>query len=119
MNIEFSRTYITVTREQGDSKYYGSKSKSTWGSAESGLLHAIKKQLIAMGFDVIKKRIQADGHLYGTTDTQYIRSRDFRPGSIMIYDGQYAIRDLAEDWNRDGKIILSISPMMDDRRATA
>ena len=107
MKIKFSKTYVDIIRELGDKKHYSSK--TSWGSAESALWYAIKKKLIELGYDVIKKRMQSDGHMMGDNDTQYIRSRKFIPGSIMIYDHKYAIRNLAEDWNKIGNICLAVT----------
>jgi len=115
MKIEFSKTYLKVFREPGDKKYYDSK--DAYGTAESGLLYAVKKALIAMGFDVIKLRMQFDKqhcHMMGDSQTQYIRSRKLGPGSIMIYDPNYAIRNLAKEWNKEGKITLCVSPRMEE-----
>lgn len=76
-----------------------------YGSADSRFLYHVKKALIARGHDVIKKRMWRDGHL--TADTQqYIRSRKLE-GGFMIYDPDYAIRDLTKEFNKTGHVILS------------
>jgi hypothetical protein len=109
MKIKFEQSRLVVTREATDPKFYNG-GKNSWGSAESRLLHHIKKALIAEGYDVIKKRMQKDGHLYGNEQTQYIRSRVIKKGApyFMIYDGQWAIRQLQEDWNEKGEVILLV-----------
>jgi hypothetical protein len=109
MKIKLENSSLTVTREPNDPKFYNG-GKNTWGSAESRLLYHIKKALIAAGHDVIKKRMQKDGHLYGDERTQYIRSRVIKKGVpyMMIYDGMYAIRQLQETWNEKGEVSLLV-----------
>jgi hypothetical protein len=109
MKIKLENSSLTVTREPNDPKFYNG-GKNTWGSAESRLLYHIKKALIAAGHDVIKKRMQADGHMYGNEETQYIRSRKIAKGKpyLMIYDGMWAIRQLQEPWNEHGEITLLV-----------
>ena len=41
----------------------------------------------------------------GDDDTQYIRERNYKFG---IYDGDWAIRLLHKDFNKDGYVTLSI-----------
>ena len=59
-----------------------------------------------MGHDVIKKLMWKDGHL--VDDYQYyIRSRNpFEKGSFFIYQSDYAIRQIFEPWNEQGKVKL-------------
>lgn len=99
MKFLLERGGLRVVREPGDKKYYN----------ESNLLHAIKKGLQEMGFDVIKKRMWKDGHMYGSDTTQYIRTRHkgktFKP-YFYVYDGRYAVRLLNEDWNEKGEVDL-------------
>jgi hypothetical protein len=108
MKIKLTETSLTVTAEKSDPKFYNSK--NTWGSAESRLLHYIKKALIAQGHDVIKKRMQKDGHMVGNEETQYIRSRKIQNGKpyMMIYDGMWAIRQLQEEWNDKREVTLLV-----------
>ena len=105
MKIELKTNSLVVTKDATDKKFHGG-----WGSAESQLLHHIKKTLISAGYDVIKKRMAKDGHLYGDDTTQYIRSRKIGKGTpyMMIYDGQWAIRNLATEWNETGKVTLLV-----------
>jgi hypothetical protein len=85
---EFGR--LLVEREQYDPNF----------KTESTLLYHIKLALIEQGYDVIKKRMWKDGHMYGDETTQYIRSRDMSKwDSFMIFDGDYAIRQIHHDFN--------------------
>jgi len=71
----------------------------------SHLLYAIKRKLNREGYDVIKKRAWKDGHLISDTE-QYLRSRiGF---TLMIWDSQYQIRDLAKDYKATGKVVLRV-----------
>lgn len=91
--------HLEVIREDGDPRI----------KDESHLLYRIKRCLIAMNYDVIKKRMQKDGHMYGDERLQYVRTRKLRsPDSFYIYDGDYAIRNAAEAYRRDGRIIFSM-----------
>lgn len=92
------RGYVTVAREAGD------KIKD-----ESHLLYQVKKILLERGLDVIKKRMWKDGHMVADY-CQYIRSRDWKNKSgFMLWDDQYAIRNLARDFRKDGKVSLYCS----------
>ena len=82
-----------VTREDGDPAYYGNRA----AAGESRLLYAIKKALIAQGFDVIKKRMWRDGHMMDDMQ-QYIRSRN-TPG-FCIFNDVWAVRGANEDFNK-------------------
>ena len=78
---------IEIEKEDTDKKYY----------SESVLWYAIKKKLISMGYDVIKKEMVKDGHL--VDDGQYyVRSRNKKKG-FWIYDPNYAIKALYHDFN--------------------
>ena len=99
MHINVEDTQLRVTREKGDPKYYN----GGWGSAESCLLYHIKKALIVMGYDVVKKNPQKDGHM--VSNDHYLRERT---GFFAIIDGQYAIRNMADEFNKEGVIVLDI-----------
>lgn len=68
---------------------------------ESHLLFMIKKELIKLGLDVIKKRMWKDGHLVDSYQ-QYIRDRKGR--YCFFYDA-HALRFMYEDYN-NGSLIL-------------
>jgi hypothetical protein len=105
--IDIEAGTLTATKEKGDPKF----KDSGWGSGESRLLHHIKLALIEQGHDVIKKRMWKDGHLYGDEQTQYIRTRSKKSPKphIYIYDHRYALRNSAEDFNKDGQVTLRVT----------
>ena len=100
MIITFDDTchYLYVKREDDDPKYYN----------ESNLWYAIKNELNAKGFDLVKLDPQNDGHL--TSMPYYLKTRSQRSQSphIYVYDGQYAIRMMYTDFN-NGLLSLDVS----------
>lgn len=101
MIVTIRENSAVITRESTDKKYYGL-------SGESLLLYNIKNALIKQGYDVIKKRMWKDGHLYGDVTLQYIRTRNKNANDfMMIYDGNYAVRAMTEDFN-NGELTLNI-----------
>ena len=108
MQVELTRFWnsdrgvCVVTREPGDPVFRN----GGWGDAESQLLYHVKKELLRQDFDVIKKRMWKDGHLVDETQQYIVTRKGFRP-SFWVYDNNYAIRNMAEDFNRDGKIELA------------
>ena len=106
MQVELGNHTCTVTRESGDPKLYG----GGWGDGESRLLYHVKLALIAQGYDVIKKRIQKDGHMMGDEFQQYIRTHNQKdPNGFSIYSGFYAIKGANEVYNQAGKVCLMVS----------
>jgi len=105
MKIEIKRkgeNGVLIVKRENDKKVY----------SESYLMHLIKKELIKQGFDVIKKRIAKDKaftHLWGDNTTQYIRTRGKKKDvdSFYVYDPNYQIRLLFEDYNK-GECFLYI-----------
>ena len=97
MKLTFSKFALSVVRESGDPKYYG----DVGGKGESLFLYAVKKAMIKLGYDVIKKRMYKDGHLVDDLQ-QYIRTRD---GESAWYNDHWAIRGLNDDFNA-GEAIL-------------
>ncbi len=73
-------------------------------------MYWLKNLLNTKGFNLIKKRIQSDGHLYGNEYTQYLRAknRSMKYPHIYIYDQDYAIRNSAEDFNGNKEVIFQI-----------
>jgi hypothetical protein len=94
MNIQIKKNTVVVTRTNDKEKFYN----------ESTFLYHIKNELIENGYDVIKKRMHKDGHLMGDESTQYIRDRKCK---FAIYDGDYAIRLLHDDYNELGQVTLN------------
>jgi len=98
MRVNLIEGQCNITREEDDPKLY----------SESLLLHKVKTELINQGHDVIKKRMWKDGHLYGDDTLQYIRTRNPQATPfIMIYDGDYAIRAMIDDYN-NGELTLLV-----------
>ena len=95
MKVTINNNTVSVNRTDDKERFYN----------ESQLLYQIKNELIKQGYDVIKKRMWKDGHLMGNDDTQYIRERNYK---FAIYDGEYQIRFLHKDFNKDGYVTLSI-----------
>jgi hypothetical protein len=54
--------------------------------------------------DVIKKLMSADGHMV-SDGVYYVRER--KPG-LMFWDGSYAIRDLAKEFNAGRPVRLDV-----------
>jgi hypothetical protein len=80
-----------------------------WYRAESRLLHHVRNALNARGYDLIKKRMWRDGHLFGTEHTQYLRSRHIRrKPSICIYHADHAVEIAAESFNKIGMVELAV-----------
>jgi hypothetical protein len=92
MNINILKNKIIVNKTD-DKKFY----------SESLLMHEIKKELISMGLDVIKKLMYKDNHMVADTQ-QYIRARN---AEFAIYDTEYSIRLLHQDFNENDSIILT------------
>ena len=47
--------------------------------------------------------------MMGGETTQYIRSRNMkRAGAFVIYDGLYAIRNIAKDFSLNGQVTLDV-----------
>lgn len=97
-NAEFAT--LVVERTQKDRRF----------STESHMLHSIKQSLKGFGFDVIKKRMWKDGHLFGGDDNQYIRTARRVKGerSFYVWDQSYEGRLLNEDFNKKGVVRLSV-----------
>lgn len=101
--------WIYVNREPKDpAKFY----------SESLLLHHVKLQLSKwMKKDFIKKLMWKDGHLVADT-CHYIRERKGTPKWLMaIWDDQYAIRSLCDEWNKNGQIKLRVENLNADHEA--
>lgn len=99
----WTENYLTVQREEGDPKFYGV------ATGESRLLHYLKTQLNAQGYDLIKKRMWKDGHLMDDTQ-QYLRTRSPKSKGphVFIWNGQWAIRGAEVDWN-EGSVTFELA----------
>lgn len=96
---------VSIQREPGEKGCYG----RGWG-AEHLLLYRLKQRLNPLGFRLIKKRMQKDGHLWGDEATPYLRSsnKSMKFPHIFIHDTQYAARSSAEDFNKKRMVELTI-----------
>jgi hypothetical protein len=106
MQVTMKGNQCIVTREPKDPKFRD----TNWGSGESTLLYNVKKELIKQGYDLIKKRMWKDGHLVSDT-CQYLRAKkptDNPDKDIYVWDGNYQIRNAAEDFNKDGKVTYNV-----------
>jgi len=104
VKAQFTKSTVTLIREEGDPKFYGVKN----AAGESRLFYHAVKFLNVHGFDLIKKRAWKDGHLVDTLQ-QYIRAR--KPGngpSIYLSNHQFAIAGAEEDWNQKGCVTLAM-----------
>jgi hypothetical protein len=68
---------------------------------ETAFFYALKKHIIGLGHDVIKKCPGNDGHLTGAP--YYIRERK---GQWCVWDGNYAIRAATRNFHDDGEVDL-------------
>lgn len=101
MRVTLENHRCIVERESGDKRLR----KGGWGSAESQFWHWVKLELQKQGFDVIKRRMQSDGHLYGDEKLPYIRHRK---NAFYVYDGEWAVRDIVESFSKGETIILLV-----------
>lgn len=103
--IIISETYIEVSREECDPKFYGVKN----ARGESNFLYWLKEILnTKYGFDLIKKRMHKDGHLVDDTQ-QYLRTRSPKSPKphLAIWNGHWAFHGAEEDFN-NGKVTLRV-----------
>jgi len=77
---------------------------------DSQLLYWLKQLLNAHGFELTKRLMWKDGHLYGDNNLYYLRSRnpEENPG-MMIYDGKWQIRDLCGEYNKGELVDLLVT----------
>ena len=102
---------LTVQREKGDKPYRPGSAKSFspgWHGAESNMLYAIQKYLKAKGIQCLKKRMWKDGHMWGSDETQYIRSPGKKGQGWWLYDPAYALRIAAQDFNNYAEVKLTL-----------
>lgn len=75
MIVSIVGTTCYVYKEPGDRLFRPNKSKLSWSppgwyAAESRLLHHVQKILNRRGYDLCKKRIWRDGHMFGAEYSQ-------------------------------------------------
>ena len=80
---------------------------------EHQLYHWIKVRLNGIGFNLMKVVMEKDkkfSHMYGHEYLPYLRAKDSKANHphIYIYDGDYAIRSAAEDYNNGEEVTFII-----------
>ena len=107
--LTWGTTYLEIEREEGDPKRF---TNGGWGSGESAFLYWLKGLLNKQGHDLIKKRMWKDGHMV-SDEQQYLRVRDKKAikrgcPNIAVWNGRYALEDLAEEWNKYGIVTVFV-----------
>ena len=98
-----------IYREPGDPLFRPNRSRHSWSppgwyGAESRLLYNVQKALNRRGYDLLKKRMWRDGHMFGSDHTQYLRSHNIKAiPSLYIYHADYALEVAAESYNVLGR----------------
>ncbi len=115
MLVSIVGTSCYVYRQPGDPVFRPNRSRHSWAppgwyGAESRLLHNVQKILNGRDYDLIKKRMWRDGHMFGAEHTQYLRSRNLMGvPSLYIYHANYALEVAAESFNVLGRVELDIT----------
>lgn len=102
---------LTVQREKGDKPYRPGSARSFspgWYGAESNLLYTVQQYLKIKGIPCIKKRMWKDGHMWGSDETQYIRSPGKKGQGWWLYDSAYALRIAAQDFNNYAEVTFTL-----------
>jgi len=111
MKVELKGNVCIVTRETGDPVFRNTGWGTPGNQGESRLLYHIKNILNARGYNLIKKRIQKDGHMMGDGYQQYLRTRKSSGDpskDIYIYNHNYAVRGIEVGFNEDGIVHLAV-----------
>ncbi len=78
---------------------------------ESGFWYNLKNSMNKQGYNLIKKEMAKDGQIV-SENVYYLRSRNMKKkDAIMIWDEDYAIRNLAHDYNTKIGVRLSVSTL--------
>mgnify|MGYP003126427630 FL=1 len=106
MEVTLSDACCTVKKQKGDKPF----KSSSWGTAESGLLYAVKQFLNGEGHDLIKKRMWKDGHLVDD-EAIYLRTRNAKSPKphVMIYNKYRDIYDAGREFNAKGEVKLDVT----------
>lgn len=114
MIVSIVGTSCYVYCQPGDPVFRPNRSRHSWSppgwyGAESRLLYRVQKILNGRGYDLIKKRMWRDGHMFGAEHTQYLRSQDIKSvPSLYIYHADYALEVAAESFNVLGRARLDV-----------
>lgn len=112
--VTVGKNHISVKRVAGDPK---ARKATGWGGQidpDSTFLYSLKPYLEkALGEELVKRRLSADGHMMGDDYTQYLRSKKIskRTGYRAIVNGQWAVRSLVGAWNETGAVSLELHRM--------
>lgn len=101
MKVTLEEHRCLVEREPHDRPIRG----GSWGSPESALWGRVRDALRAQGHDVVRRRMSADGHMYGDDRLPYVRERAHR---FYVYDGMYAVRDVVQAYWDGGRVELLV-----------
>ncbi|OJW24485.1 MAG: hypothetical protein BGO49_22585 [Planctomycetales bacterium 71-10] len=114
MFVSIVDTYCYVYRQPGDPVLRPNRSRISWSppgwyAAESRFLHNVRKILDRRSYDLIKKRMWRDGHLFGSEHLQYLRSRKLRVvPSLYVYHADAALEVAAENYNVLGRATFDV-----------
>ena len=108
LRVTYAESVMTVQAgtvgNPGNRKF---KNESAFWYELKKTLMAEKREFFNCGpADLVKKVMSKDGHLVGgDTYPYYLRERKWR---YCIYDPNYALRDLAEEFHKTGAVVLAI-----------
>lgn len=106
LRITYSKNVMTVqTGTVGDPKPDKFYSETAFFHAVKTVLNRDHKAPDGERFDLIKKLMYKDGHLFGDDHSYYLRDRKWR---FCIYDGFWAVRDICKEFNANGTVALTI-----------
>lgn len=87
---------VTIRREVTDPKF---------GQDDSWFLYRLRNGLKKLGYDAIKKLAYKDGNLVDD-HMHYVRDRKNR---WVVYDHNYNVRSLAQAFDTDGEVTLTLT----------
>lgn len=114
MIVSIVESSCFVYRQPGDPVFRPNRSRNSWSppgwyGAESHLLYNVQKILNGRGYDLCKRRMWKDGHMFGAEHSQYLRSRDIKAvPSLYSYHANQAIEVAAESFNVLGRVELDV-----------
>lgn len=114
MIVSIVGTTCYVFRLPGDPVFRPNRSRNSWSppgwyGAESRFLYNVMKVLNGRGYDLIKRRVWRDGHMFGSEYSQYLRSHNLKTvPSLYVYHANYALEIAAESFNVLGSVELDV-----------
>ncbi len=114
MIVSIVQSSCYVYRQPGDPVFRPNRSRYSWSppgwyGAESRLLYNVGKVLNRRSYDFITKRMWRDGHMFGSDQSQYLRSRNLKGvPSLYIYHADCALEVAAESFNVLGRVELEV-----------